>query len=590
MYVEVFLKDVELAANFTRNISLKRTWEFTIIQNEISHNSDFEILENNKPIEEIEKKEYEEIIDSILPYNVSQFFFFDGEKIQDFASDTDNEFATSLKDVLGINLYAILANDLKQVRSRILNDANKNKESQVELKKKELIRVESLKKIEDNRIQITALNEDISKLEEESDKLKLETKRATRITANSREDFLKQKQHLEIEKQSIETSYIEESKDILPFILTNSLFDEIEIEIIKEEKIKNILASQKEVEPKIEGIVNAIFENEPSDVKLKPSQKKYYEFQIDRVIRKFLLEGKDQEIDESAIIHNLSEPEAKKLINFISEIKQKNISVLHAKADRLKQIDIQLNTIDKTIAKSGSNSNEVSLLYDNIEKLASDIGRKKQKIDDLSHENQELRKDIVSLDGQIKKLEDAVMLKEKQTQQIEYCEKLQEVIKEFQKQFQARRTIELEIAIKDMWNKLTHKENYVKDIRVLAESNFEVKLFDRFENEIDKTKMSAGEREIYAISLLWALVQVSGKKIPIIVDTPFGRLDSIHRKNLVENYFPLASHQVLLLSQDEEIVNEYYNILKPCISVEYTIENKGSESSIYLGYPFKSKK
>jgi DNA sulfur modification protein DndD len=41
--------------------------------------------------------------------------------------------------------------------------------------------------------------------------------------------------------------------------------------------------------------------------------------------------------------------------------------------------------------------------------------------------------------------------------------------------------------------------------------------------------------------------------LPIAIDTPLGRLDSSHRSNLVERYFPAASHQVILLSTDTEI-------------------------------------
>ncbi|MDI9311209.1 MAG: DNA sulfur modification protein DndD [Limnohabitans sp.] len=587
MYIEVFLKDVELAANFKRDISLKRTWLYNLKKDETTHKSKFEILENGKPIEEIEPEEYQERIQSLLPYNVSQFFFFDGEKIQDFASDTDNEFANSLKDVLGINLYSILANDIKQVRGRILAEFNKNKDTDAYLKEREAEKLRILESIETNKREITDLEEELISLEEKSDKLKIETRRATRITANNREDFIKEKENLENEKKEIEVSYIEQSKGILPFILTSDLFDEMEVQLEKEEKIRNIIASQKEVEPKIESIVEAIFENEPTDVKLKPNQKKYYEFKIDSVIRNYLLNGNYDEIDENDLIHNLSDLEVTKLKRFIDEIKIKSVSILHTKADRLKQIDIKLNTINKTISISGSNSDEVLKLYDEIESVGMEIGKVKFKIQSLTHHNEESRKNIVSLDGQLKKLEESVQLNKKQRMQLDYCENMQTVIKEFQKQYQAKRTLELETSIKEMWNKLTHKQGYVNRIEVLPDSNFEVKLFDSYNNEIDKTKMSAGEREIYAISLLWALVQVSGKNIPIIVDTPFGRLDSIHRKNLVENYFPQASHQVILLSQDEEIVNDYYTSIKPYIANELTIENRGIESSIKNGYPFK---
>ncbi len=587
MYVEVFLKEVELAAGFTRDISLKRRWEFNFLNVDSRPNESFVILENAKPIEGIEESEYQERIDTILPYNVSQFFFFDGEKIQDFASDTDNEFANSLKDVLGINLYSTLGNDLKTVRSRILTDYNKNKESGLRIREKELEREKSLTQIENNKIEITNSSDDINGLEEEAERYRTETKRATRISATTREEYQKNKEKLQEEKEFLEKEYVEQSRDIFPFLLNFPLCQEIEEQLHHEEKLKTIQAAQKEVEPKIQHIVSGIFEQEPEDVKLRPNQRRYYEYKIDHVIRQFLLQGKDTEIDEKELIHNLSEPDARKLLASIKNIKEVNVNVLNGKADRLKQIEITLDKIKQTENKGGDNTDEIQKLLDGIKTKEQEIGRKKQRVDDLIHDNKELERKIEFLNRDITNYESVAVLNDKQRKQIEYCDKMQIVIKEFQKEYQAKRTHELEAAIKEMWNRLSHKTMFVKDIRVMPDSNFEVKLYDTFNNEIDKTKMSAGEREIYAIALLWALVQVSGKKLPIIIDTPFGRLDSLHRKNLVQYYFPKASHQVILLSQDEEIVNDYYKILEPCISNEFTIMNQGDESIIKEGYPFK---
>jgi DNA sulfur modification protein DndD len=66
-----------------------------------------------------------------------------------------------------------------------------------------------------------------------------------------------------------------------------------------------------------------------------------------------------------------------------------------------------------------------------------------------------------------------------------------------------------------------------------------------------------------------------------IIDTPLGRLDSKHRKFFVENYFPNAGHQVILLSTDEEIVGGYYNSLKNSIAQEYLVEyDEVAQSSV----------
>ena len=52
-------------------------------------------------------------------------------------------------------------------------------------------------------------------------------------------------------------------------------------------------------------------------------------------------------------------------------------------------------------------------------------------------------------------------------------------------------------------------------------------------------------------------------RLPIIIDTPLSRLDSAHRDNIVNNYFPNAGEQVIILSTDTEIDKDYYRKLEP---------------------------
>ncbi|GAI72974.1 unnamed protein product, partial [marine sediment metagenome] len=74
---------------------------------------------------------------------------------------------------------------------------------------------------------------------------------------------------------------------------------------------------------------------------------------------------------------------------------------------------------------------------------------------------------------------------------------------------------------------------------------------------------------------------------PVIIDTPLGRLDSLHRQNLIDNYFPFASHQVILLSTDTEVGKTYFSEhLSPYVSHCYQIEFDSSNLStrILPGY------
>ena len=99
----------------------------------------------------------------------------------------------------------------------------------------------------------------------------------------------------------------------------------------------------------------------------------------------------------------------------------------------------------------------------------------------------------------------------------------------------------------------------------------------------------AGEKQIYAISMLWALAKTSGRPLPVIIDTPLGRLDSDHRKLLVERYFPFASHQMLILSTDTEVDQQYFAELQPGVSQAYHLEFDPEEhqSLVSSGYFWK---
>ena len=101
-----------------------------------------------------------------------------------------------------------------------------------------------------------------------------------------------------------------------------------------------------------------------------------------------------------------------------------------------------------------------------------------------------------------------------------------------------------------------------------------------------KSGLSAGEKEVFAISLLWGLAQTSQLNLPIIIDTPLSRLDSVHRDNIVRKYFPYAAEQVIILSTDTEVDSNYFKSLEPHLSgATRLVFNKNQElTTVSEGY------
>ncbi len=100
-------------------------------------------------------------------------------------------------------------------------------------------------------------------------------------------------------------------------------------------------------------------------------------------------------------------------------------------------------------------------------------------------------------------------------------------------------------------------------------ATFAIALYDAGGAALSRQRLSEGEKQIFAISLLWGLARASARPLPAVIDTPMARLDSAHRRHLVERYFPNASHQVLVLSTDTEVDREYYELLRPAVARAY---------------------
>jgi DNA sulfur modification protein DndD len=131
---------------------------------------------------------------------------------------------------------------------------------------------------------------------------------------------------------------------------------------------------------------------------------------------------------------------------------------------------------------------------------------------------------------------------------------------------------------------LCRKSDLLGAMKINPET-FEVTLLDGSGAPLPKSSLSAGEKQIYAIALLWGLAKVAGRPLPMIIDTPLGRLDSIHRQNLMERYFPVAAHQVIVLSTDTEVDKPYFQLLQKHVSHAIHLKtHEGQWSEIAEGY------
>lgn len=133
--------------------------------------------------------------------------------------------------------------------------------------------------------------------------------------------------------------------------------------------------------------------------------------------------------------------------------------------------------------------------------------------------------------------------------------------------------------------RLLRKSDLITGVGIDPES-YAVELTGRDGLQLSADELSAGERQLLAVALLWGLARAAGQPLPVVVDTPLGRLDGSHREYLLERYFPHASHQVILLSTDTEIDQEAYQRIRKSVGRSYSLvfDQDRNATSVRSGY------
>ncbi|GAB4407840.1 MAG: DNA sulfur modification protein DndD [Anaerolineae bacterium] len=570
MYVELELSEVEVRG-VPQSLRIKRHW--TVIRGRNGIEEIFTITgDQGQPsfISDFTSREdYDDFIEELIPYDVSQFFFFDGEKIQDFVRDEDTEFARSMEQVLGISDYRVLYDDLKTLRGQLVAEYNKNADVLVEVKGVEAQIAQHEHNIGIANEKINILEEEIYNLQDRIDAIDAETRRITRIKAETLEDYRNQRDDLVGEKSVLEQRIFEAVKDDLPFVITARLGEQLIDQLDREQELERQITTQKALEPKISQITTRLFyEGLESVPMLTQKQKEFYIDKLRRVLQETLAD-KPQNLEELRLIHDLSKND----IQHIRQRVENSFEIIHqltGSLKRLQEIEPTLEKIQKA-EKQATIDPEAERLYQEKGRFEEQIRLKEKESLDLKAQIDKAKADIQALNIQRSRLEEKAKVTAAKQKQIDYCRKLCEVIDDFSHEFRRQRAVRLEEYTLAMWQKLARKQDLIKRIAVNPDRQFSIDLYDAENRLIDKTKLSAGEKELLAISLVSALSQIANRSLPIVIDTPLGRLDTEHRAHIAEYYFPNTSHQVILLSTDTEIVGNELAAIRPYISKSYKI-------------------
>ncbi|MCY4211963.1 MAG: DNA sulfur modification protein DndD [Gammaproteobacteria bacterium] len=533
----------------------------------------------NKSLDKSLTENWPQYINGIMPANIAHLFFFDGEKIETYASpDGARELvSTGIYNLFGIDVIERLQKDLRILERRKINTIIPTVDkTAIRQKEKELnVCRGKIEQMVEKRAVLQTRELDVAK---RSLTWVLEEYQARGGELRERREEIERRiSKVQTSQQACNARMIEFASGELPLILVQELLLKVARYAEHEQEIVNAKALVKYLHNRDTKIIQLIQKlSETTDVADAVEKFCQADLEKQRQLASDNVQIKLSEADVARLNIFLDSgiPNLKK--NVAYEFKKQKLLSEEMEAALLEQagipsedsIEAILNKRQQLSANIALLENEIANIDSELEKLRQESSRLEAEINALWEKNAELdlsRKDIMRF--------------------TRHSKTARKILAEFGSEVLNSQINRVEQLALDSFQSLLHKDKLISELSINPES-FNIVLRDMEQTPILPEQLSAGERQLLAVSLLWGMAKASGKLLPVAIDTPMGRLDSNHRVNLVDRYFPHASHQSLLFTTDEEIFGDYLHRLSPWVGRSYHLnyDNTKGSTTVSEGY------
>jgi len=561
--IELVLETDDLA-----EIVVKRSWSAGTVPEPKAKDLEEKlvVVRDGKRVSVQNKQMWQDFIRSLVPPGITQFFFFDGEKIQEIAADDHSEvrLQASLEAALGIEYVKRLADDVLHIKNQERQGFVEISDEDLEFKQSELKKEKS--KLERKRKERAEVQRALDEFKEQYEEAKKRFQAAFQSEPETREEArANEKRRIQVSSRlgQVENEVKTLAEQYLPLAIAGKLFGDLRRQIETERESSQQEAIRENAETLAHQIVRAVEEPEPIyHERLTPEKMA----ELERRILRLLKEGAG--VGEVQKLLNLSEREAARVLHRMEEIESSEVFLIGPLLDEKRELEVELRRLEAASQIGAASETERELfeqLQEELESTSTQIGRKTEQLRLLEEDVLALEKRVQEIEAEISRLYEKHNVSREKADFINECDAIASLLNQFTVRLRKNKVHLLQEKTFEMYKRLSSRSGLIKDL-VIDPKSYEVKIRDRNGHEIKKSGLSAGEKEIFAVSLLWGLAQTSQLDLPIIIDTPLSRLDSAHRNSIVNNYFPNSGEQVVILSTDTEVDGAYYEELKPYLS------------------------
>ena len=506
---------------------------------------------------------WDEYIENLLPLGISNLFLFDGEQIKELAEQETPPLVVveAIRGLLGLELSERLAVDLEILVNRKRKEIADTKDivNLEEIEEKLNVLQDKQKK---ENLDLTSLQKELEKAEKKQQETFNKFLAEGGKIAADRSQLEQQHQAKNTIAETARQAMRELAADVLPLTLITPLLEqarsqaEAEITQARSQVAQDILLER-----------NQRLLQEISQIDITAEQ-------LDKI--KILLEQDVEIFDKTSLQESFWLQSDRETLDYLNNLLNSTLPSAQNSAQQqqeiLKQQEAEIVDLERQLQTAAS--------PEAYQQLVATLQTAQNRVADIKANCETAKRRIVELEAAIAQTKKELNEYTEQTidrknneHVIASASRVQETLKLFRERLTLRKLNKLEVEVTECFRYLLHKSDLVHRIAI-ATNTFSLSLYDLQGKPVPKHRLSAGEKQLLAIAFLWGLARVSGRRLPIAIDTPLGRLDSSHRQNLVERYFPSASHQVILLSTDTEIGEKEVQTLRQneAIAREYLLK------------------
>ena len=555
MYIEM---DVEIDDS-DRGMRLTIRRSFTHRSGESGRISEaLELTKDGKDVELIDRNYWELYIQHIIPAHVSKYFFFDGEKTRDViaSSDSADYLRTAIRDITGISKLDKLSMDLLEVRRRLLrNDIKPAVKKRMKVLEDRLSEMESDLSV--LRSEVKDLEARRAHLEAEIESMRSEYNRVVGINNSERESATEEIKGLTADLAEVSDKVYDFAYGpLLRLILRDVLEKTLEAATIEN------MSNQR-------AMLNEYISQKMGRMESELRSGGFSETEVNRIV-KFLqdyLPVKEGGTNVRMIV-DLTSGQIEDLRSqmdvgeamyaFVNNLSiREDLAIRKAKIEReiLRYEDDAGTAFDSQVSALNNQLNKVN------ECILQKTGAIQAKDEDLDKVRRELIKEERSL-----------VLSDRDRQSVANIDSLIDLIKTRADIASESGIVNFEKKLNNMYGRLKNKDDMVKHIHISDDCSIHLEGYEG--TDVDVEWISEGEKGILMYSVMYGLISLSKSKLPLIIDSPLGRMDSIHVGHLISELYPNIGSQVIILSHDREITRESLPIMQHIISKTYLLSRE----------------